>query len=198
MNDSLVTIPQPTSTGNFAQQAYARFRPVLDADDVSYIINTLGEAQVRRELSNWNVTRAELWGDTPEMSDPRYMDADDFFWWDHMKALKLALLLIRQAKMDQRKASHIPVGQHHIDADELKSQTDIVAVIGRYLELKRRGGHWWGCCPFHSEKSPSFMVYENSQHYHCFGCQAHGDVIAFIMRIEHTDFRGALAILERI
>ena len=62
----------------------------------------------------------------------------------------------------------------------IKAKTDIRAVIGQSVALKQKGGLYEGCCPFHAEKSPSFKVYED--HFHCFGCGAHGDVVDFVMQ----------------
>ncbi|MDR2487033.1 MAG: DNA primase [Clostridiales Family XIII bacterium] len=73
-------------------------------------------------------------------------------------------------------------------AEEIKARADIVEVIGRTVSLKRKGGLWEGRCPFHSEKTPSFKVYEASQHYHCYGCGESGDVITFYMKHFNLDF----------
>ncbi|TLU73982.1 DNA primase [Lichenicoccus roseus] len=64
--------------------------------------------------------------------------------------------------------------------DELRARTPIAAVIGRRARLTRSGRNWKACCPFHGEKTPSFYVYDD--HFHCFGCGAHGDVISFAMQ----------------
>jgi DNA primase len=63
----------------------------------------------------------------------------------------------------------------------LLSRVDIVEVIDRYVKLKRAGANYTACCPFHSEKSPSFTVSPTKQFYHCFGCGAHGTVVGFLM-----------------
>jgi len=76
--------------------------------------------------------------------------------------------------------------------DEIKRKTDIVGVIGAYVVLKKLGRHHKGLCPFHSEKTPSFMVNEEMGLYKCFGCGAGGDVIKFLMEIEGIDFLDAL------
>jgi len=76
--------------------------------------------------------------------------------------------------------------------DEIKRKTDIVSVVGSYVVLKKLGRHHKGLCPFHSEKTPSFMVNEEMGLYKCFGCGAGGDVIKFLMEIEGIDFRDAL------
>jgi hypothetical protein len=69
----------------------------------------------------------------------------------------------------------------------------ILDVIANRIELRRKGQRWWGLCPFHSEKTPSFTVNESRSFFYCFGCQAKGDVIAFIQKIEDLSFREALA-----
>ena len=77
--------------------------------------------------------------------------------------------------------------------DEVKSRCDIVDVIGRYVTLKRAGGSYKGLCPFHNEKTPSFVVSGNKQFFKCFGCGESGDVISFIMKIENLDFQNAVS-----
>ena len=76
---------------------------------------------------------------------------------------------------------------------ELKMRSPIQDVIGRYVELRRAGRNLVGRCPFHSEKTPSFTVFEDN--YHCFGCSAGGDVITFTMQIENLDYRDAVNFL---
>jgi len=76
--------------------------------------------------------------------------------------------------------------------EEVKRKTDIVGVVSQYVSLKKMGRHHKGLCPFHSEKTPSFMVNEEMGLYKCFGCGAGGDVIKFLMEIEGIDFREAL------
>jgi DNA primase len=74
--------------------------------------------------------------------------------------------------------------------EELKARTTIADVIGRRMRLVRQGREFLGCCPFHKEKTPSFRVYED--HFHCFGCGAHGSAIDFVMRSEGLGFREAV------
>jgi len=74
----------------------------------------------------------------------------------------------------------------------VKEACDIVDVIGRHLELKRAGANFKGLCPFHQEKTPSFMVNPARQIFHCFGCDTGGDVIRFIMLFEGIPFTDAL------
>ncbi len=79
--------------------------------------------------------------------------------------------------------------------EELKDKNDIVDVIGRYVRLEQRGGTFWGNCPFHHEKTPSFAVNSQGQFFHCFGCNKSGDVITFISEIESLDFSDSVKFL---
>jgi DNA primase len=79
--------------------------------------------------------------------------------------------------------------------DEIRSRNDIVDVIGSYLSLKNAGTRFKALCPFHKEKTPSFTVSPERQIYHCFGCDAGGDVIGFIQEYEKVDFLTALQML---
>lgn len=74
--------------------------------------------------------------------------------------------------------------------DELRARTPLASVIGRKVRLTKNGRNWKGCCPFHNEKTPSFYVYDD--HYHCFGCGAHGDAIGFTMQGDGLPFREAV------
>ncbi len=74
--------------------------------------------------------------------------------------------------------------------DDLRTRTPLPGLIGRKTRLARNGRQWKGCCPFHNEKTPSFYVYDD--HFHCFGCGAHGDAIAFLMRAEGASFPEAV------
>ena len=76
--------------------------------------------------------------------------------------------------------------------EELHEKVDIVDVISKYVKLKKQGRNYVGLCPFHNEKTPSFVVSPEKQIFHCFGCGASGDVIKFIMRIEDVDFKTAV------
>ena len=76
---------------------------------------------------------------------------------------------------------------------------DIESIVSSYVQLKRAGRNLTGLCPFHSEKTPSMVVYNDSQSFYCFGCGAGGDVISFIMRIENLDYVEAVRFLsERV
>ena len=79
--------------------------------------------------------------------------------------------------------------------DEIRNSNDIVDIISQYVILKRSGRNFFGLCPFHKEKTPSFSVSPDKQIFHCFGCGAGGNVIHFISKIENVDFKESLEIL---
>ena len=79
--------------------------------------------------------------------------------------------------------------------EEIRSRNDIVDVISGYVKLQRKGSSYFGLCPFHNEKSPSFSVSPGKQMYYCFGCGAGGNVLTFIMEYENFSFMEALKML---
>ncbi|MCR5718953.1 MAG: DNA primase [Lachnospiraceae bacterium] len=76
--------------------------------------------------------------------------------------------------------------------EEVRQKSDIVDVVGSYVSLKKKGAQFWGLCPFHSEKSPSFTVNQSMQTFHCFGCGEGGDAFAFLMKYENYSFQEAV------
>ena len=80
--------------------------------------------------------------------------------------------------------------------EEIRTNNDIVDVISQYVTLKRSGRSYFGLCPFHKEKTPSFSVSVDKQIFHCFGCGAGGNVIHFIQKIENIDFKESKKINE--
>jgi DNA primase len=81
--------------------------------------------------------------------------------------------------------------------EEIKSRLDIVDVISDYLSLKKTGQNWKGLCPFHSEKTPSFMVSSSKQIFHCFGCGIGGNIFDFLMKYEGLSFKESLQSLAK-
>ena len=77
--------------------------------------------------------------------------------------------------------------------DELRSRSDIVQIVSGYVALNKKGRKYWGLCPFHGEKTPSFSVDGEHQLYYCFGCKAGGNVFHFYMEIEHCSFNEAVS-----
>ncbi len=81
------------------------------------------------------------------------------------------------------------------DIAQVRSSTDIVALISEHVALKKSGRRWSGLCPFHAEKSPSFSVNAEEGRYYCFGCRATGDAISFVRETQHLDFVEAVRVL---
>lgn len=79
--------------------------------------------------------------------------------------------------------------------DKLRSEADIASVISEYVPLKKKGRNYWGCCPFHHEKTASFSVTPDKGFFYCFGCQAGGNVFNFLMRVENIGFYDAVKLL---
>ena len=79
--------------------------------------------------------------------------------------------------------------------EEVRTKNDIVDVISGYVRLQKKGSSYFGLCPFHNEKSPSFSVSREKQMYYCFGCGAGGNVFTFLMDYENFSFVEALKFL---
>ncbi len=79
--------------------------------------------------------------------------------------------------------------------EEIRLKNDIVEVVSGYVKLQKKGSNYWGCCPFHNEKTPSFSVSAPKQMYHCFGCGVSGNVYTFIMKYENYTFPEAVKLL---
>lgn len=88
----------------------------------------------------------------------------------------------------------IPVSMAN-NVEQVKERLSIEEIVGQYVELKPAGSNLKGRCPFHAEKTPSFMVSPSRQTYHCFGCGVGGDIFTFVEAIEGLDFKGALKML---
>ena len=76
--------------------------------------------------------------------------------------------------------------------NKVRERSEIVSVVSRYTPLNRKGGTYWGCCPFHNEKTPSFSVNPDKGLFYCFGCHAGGNVFNFISRIENISYFDAV------
>src|SRR5436190_22051802 len=95
---------------------------------------------------------------------------------------------IKRGKNNQARMGTIPSET----IEQIAAANDIVEVIGSYFPLKRARANFKALCPFHQEKTPSFMVSPSRQTFHCFGCGAGGSVFRFVMDYEHTDFPSAV------
>ena len=80
---------------------------------------------------------------------------------------------------------------------EIRTKNNIVDVISGYVRLQKKGSNYFGLCPFHNEKSPSFSVSPGNQMYYCFGCGAGGNVITFLMQYENDTFQEAVKTLAQ-
>ena len=81
--------------------------------------------------------------------------------------------------------------------DEVREATDVVDLISGYVTLKKKGQNFFGLCPFHPEKTPSFSVNPDKQIFHCFGCGAGGNVFTFLMRSEGINFPESIKFLAQ-
>ena len=82
------------------------------------------------------------------------------------------------------------------DKERVRQATDFVTLVSETVELKPRGQDYWGCCPFHQEKSPSFKINPSTGLWHCFGaCSEGGDVFSYVMKRENLDFPDAIRYL---
>ena len=81
--------------------------------------------------------------------------------------------------------------------EEIRMKNDIVDVVSGYVKLQKKGSSYFGLCPFHNEKSPSFSVSPGKQIYYCFGCGAGGNVISFVMQYENYTFQEAVKFLAK-
>ena len=77
--------------------------------------------------------------------------------------------------------------------EEIQQKADIVSIISEYTKLEKRGTDYWGCCPFHHEKTPSFHVEPDKRFFYCFSCHAGGNVIKFLMEVEKISYTEAIA-----
>ena len=78
--------------------------------------------------------------------------------------------------------------------ENVRSSNDIVDVISAYVKLQKKGSSWFGLCPFHNEKTPSFSVSGTRQMYYCFGCGEGGNVLTFLMKYENYSFQEAVQV----
>ena len=78
--------------------------------------------------------------------------------------------------------------------ERVRAESDLVSVVSTYVQLKRRGNRYWGCCPFHQEDTPSFSVKPDDGFFYCFGCHAGGNIFKFISLIENISYYDAIVV----
>jgi len=158
----------------------------FDASDIDYLVLNFTPQDLRREIMNAQIQIAvcRAFGE----------DEGERYWLEFERAARSALET-RVWLESSSKPKTYP-GQR-LDPQAIKDRADIVSLIERYTRLRRSGRNFLGCCPCHDDRHPSFTVYPEQQSWHCFGCGQGGDVIAFIMLVEHLDFKGALIFLEK-
>lgn len=81
--------------------------------------------------------------------------------------------------------------------EQIRQQADLISIISDYVPLKKRGKNYWGCCPFHHEKTPSFSVTPDKGFFYCFGCGAGGNVFSFLMKLENLSFPESVRLLAQ-
>jgi hypothetical protein len=112
-------------------------------------------------------------------------DWDDFPYWNWYRDTVQAAIEIKKAQTP----APVPHPAGHIDVKSIKERANIVTVLESYgVQLKRAGKLLKACCPFHTEKTPSFIVYPDENLWHCFGCNIGGDVFDFVKKIDNIGF----------
>ena len=76
--------------------------------------------------------------------------------------------------------------------ERVRSQSDILTVVSAYVPMKKKGNRYWGCCPFHQEKTPSFSVVPDKGFFYCFGCHVGGNVFKFLSLVENVSYFEAI------
>ena len=104
-------------------------------------------------------------------------------------------MLFKRKKMGIIEGATLTMRYSESLIEEVRERNDIVDVISGYVQLKKKGSTYFGLCPFHSEKSPSFSVTPGKQMYYCFGCGAGGNVYTFLMEYENFTFPEAVEYL---
>ena len=143
--------------------------------DGEILANRFNLAELRRELHHADVNCL-----------PDWPDSGYWYWYKDVVAEAIAI-----KKQTQPKTKPIA---GHINIESIKARVDILTIVESYGLKPRKAGHTFkSCCPFHTEKTPSFVIYPDENRFHCFGCQAYGDVFGFVMKIENCDFKTAAA-----
>ena len=127
-------------------------------------------------------------------------DVTDFFvrFGKDAEDLRALLQEAQPLPIPLRVVESTPIGVADTEIEQLKASVAIEDIVARYLELTVKGQNYVAHCPFHPDRTPSFVVFPATQTFHCFGCLAHGDTLTFLMKIEHLTFREALQIVRQL
>lgn len=159
----------------------------FDAKDAEYLADNFSIAYLKEQAELAEICRDYLYDRCFDRATLRKM----IFNREYGNICREAILLARARQPKPTVSNH-----KFIDVEALKAKLDIVTVAERYTQLRKAGAHFVGLCPIHSEKTGSFFVYPQKQSWHCFGaCSTGGDAISLVMKAEHLDFKGAIAIL---
>jgi DNA primase len=187
--------PAVTSTGGagaFEEEWASHFTAIRDVY-VCFDNDEAGADGARRVMSL--LARAKLVTLPAEVG--RGGDITDFFATLGRTRVDFEVLLSRAVEGEGERQAAIPV-LYTRRAERLKREVPIARIIRRYTQLRHSGERLVGRCPFHDDRHPSLVVYPQTNTFHCFGCSAHGDAIAFLMRKEHLTFGQALEAIERL
>jgi hypothetical protein len=154
-------------------------------NDEDYLILNFTPRELRDEIAHADIraAAAEALGEDQEAA----------YWLEFAEAARSALDIAVWFRSAPRSKTY---PGKRVDPKAVKERVDLAAIVERYTQLRRAGRNLVGRCPLHSDRHPSLTVYPDQQSWHCFGCNRGGDVISFIMEVEHTDFLGAISILE--
>lgn len=162
--------------------------------DVFILANRLTLPQLRTEIRHTDIRikSCEAGIDIAEagFDDPEYWREITGYWRAYKELAIEAIDVIQTSKPKAPTPT-----RYHFNVADIKSQNDIVSVIEQYTRLRKSGRNFTGCCPIHQEKHPSLTVYPDQQTWHCYGCNAGGDVFNFIMAANSCDFKQAAALL---
>ncbi len=155
----------------------------FDSADIDYLVDHFDIIQLRIEIKNaLNRLKGE------------YEWKSKLYYEDYIKACRIAIELHESTMTPV--SNNLISNNHFESADTIKSRYDLVEYISQYVKLRKSGDKFQGLCPFHADKnSASFFVYPNNT-FHCFGCQAHGTIIDFVMKHDGLDFKSAIAKLR--
>lgn len=154
-------------------------QPLFDASDIDYLVSHLTLPQLRTEIHSADIKFA-----VSAVMD----ESPNYYWQDLLQACRMAATIKRSliAATTPRAGNLLP------DIAQVKAQTDMVNVIGRFTELRKSGERYLGRCPLHDDKNPSLTVYPEDGRWWCFGCNLGGDVIDFIEQTMGLDTREAI------